>query len=689
MGMKTILICMLASVTGGALAAETEEAEVVDLGSVLVEGASISKYAPETVRSATFTDVAPERLPVAVSTISEDYIRDRNPRDLDEVLATVPGVSQGGRTLLSRSAGMFTVRGMGGTTPTLNGTLPLSSACGIYLDPNVLERIDVVKGPAGALEGGSASAQNAYGGGGSVTLWQKRPDLARDFTRLDFRTRVGNDLYGVTFKGDINERFADGRAGMRLPFSFGVEKPFWLGSDRDVGERFTVAPAFLCEVSETLKVGLDTLFQYGDTPGYQGINVIDGRPAGPWSWDTDIASDLGRDARDRSFALSVMPWLEWKPVEVYTLRAGGGFGWSSLEYNHFGPNSSGYNAKSPYEVSYYDRLSRNYNAYVHNIYKLETGPVTQTFLAGFDYVGKDTQGRSSFASSATGLPLDRSTIAPSDSFTERYGIILQDQLEWGGFTLLAGARGDLHRSANDNWTCACSPRAGLSYKITDWLVPFYNVSMTTAPNYGYFRDASDKGSELTSKWRSLQNEVGVKVRPLEKLWLTASAFRVEQENSVVTLADGSYDEQGESRSRGFEFSATGEITKNWSVWAAWTYLEYANKYSHVDIERFPKNAVSVFTSYKATWLFDTVWGFGYRYKHGWQQTFRGEQTADEYRIKGYSVFDASVEYPIDDTWSVTFAVRNLFDRRYIESARNLQCFPGDPRTFEIGIRASF
>lgn len=666
-----------------------EPTEVADLGTVLVEGAAISRYTPETIRSATYTDVAPELVPVTVNSMTEDYIRDRSPRDLDEILATVPGVSQGGRTLLSRSAGMFTVRGMGGTTPTLNGTMPLSSAGGIYLDPNILERIDVVKGPTGALEGGSASAQNCYGGGGSIMLWQKRPDLEREFTRLDLRSSAGRDAYATKFKGDVNRTLSDGRAAVRVPFSFGVEKPFWLGSDRDVGERFTVAPTFLFKASDELRFGLDTIFQYGDTPGYQGINVIDGRPAGIWDWDSDISSMLGRDGRDRYLAFSVMPWMEWAPTEDYTLRAGGGFGWTSLEYNHFGPNSSGYNEKTPYEVSYHDRISRNYNAYIHNIYKLETDPVKQTFLVGGDYVAKDSQGRSSFAASATGAPIDRATLEPSDSFTERYGLILQDQVEWWRFTAIAGIRGDLHRSANDNWTCTYSPRGGVSFKITDWLVPFYNYSMTQAPNFGYFRDPNDKGSELTSKWKCFQHEGGVKVRPFKKFWVTASAFRLEQENSIVTLADNSYDEQGKSRSRGFELSASGELTENWSVWAAWTFIEYENKYSHVDIERFPKNSVSIFTSYKATWLFDTIWGFGYRYKHGWQQTFRGEQTADEYRIKGYSVFDASVEYPIDDTWSVSFAVRNLFDRRYVESARNLQCFPGDTRTFEIGLRASF
>ena len=39
---------------------------------------------------------------------------------------------------------------------------------------------------------------------------------------------------------------------------------------------------------------------------------------------------------------------------------------------------------------------------------------------------------------------------------------------------------------------------------------------------------------------------------------------------------------------------------------------------------------------------------------------------------------------------LTLGIRNLFDEKYFESARHYyECLAGEPRTFEIGLRAKF
>ena len=43
-----------------------------------------------------------------------------------------------------------------------------------------------------------------------------------------------------------------------------------------------------------------------------------------------------------------------------------------------------------------------------------------------------------------------------------------------------------------------------------------------------------------------------------------------------------------------------------------------------------------------------------------------------------------------DDWFLTLGVRNLFDERYFDTSRHYyECFAGDPRTFEIGLRGRF
>ena len=65
-----------------------------------------------------------------------------------------------------------------------------------------------------------------------------------------------------------------------------------------------------------------------------------------------------------------------------------------------------------------------------------------------------------------------------------------------------------------------------------------------------------------------------------------------------------------------------------------------------------------------------------------------------YRFDQSHIFNLNVSMPLlkfggSDKWILTFGVRNLFGEKYFESARHYyECFMGEPRTFEIGIRAT-
>ena len=70
-------------------------------------------------------------------------------------------------------------------------------------------------------------------------------------------------------------------------------------------------------------------------------------------------------------------------------------------------------------------------------------------------------------------------------------------------------------------------------------------------------------------------------------------------------------------------------------------------------------------------------------------TFRGQQAGEDQIAKRLLTFDASVDFPFTENFSLGFAVRNLFDSRGVESARNLQAFANDGRTFELSLRFRF
>ncbi|MGN0827271.1 MAG: TonB-dependent siderophore receptor [Kiritimatiellia bacterium] len=662
-----------------------------ELQQIVVTAAAISKYRPETTYGATFTDTPSERVPVTVDVLTEDFIRDRNVKDLDQLLSYEPGVSTGGRTMMSRTAGQYTVRGMPGNEVYLNGVVPASLATGVWMDPNVLDRIEVVKGAMGGGFGGqTVSIPGGYGAGGMVVLKTKRAELDDNFGRLESRTSVGKHLWGERIIGDWNRHNESGKVAIRLPFALASEQTFWAPSDAKPGQSFTFAPSVTFRPSEELTFGVDTLMQYSDRPAYQGISLKDGQPnqAFGYHWDTDIAEATGLDLRDYFATFSVLPWIEYRPTEAWKIRSGGAFGWSHLKFNHFGPNSVGPTQTNPYEASYYDTIYRQYSGYVHSLYTLETGPVKQTIFVGGDYIGKDQQGRSTFQSVATPTLLDPDTITPTSAYLQKFGLILQDEIEWWRFTALAGLRGDYHISANHNHAETLSPRGGLTFRIFDWLIPFANVSLTRAPNYGYYRNSTDTSTELTSEWQAIQYEAGLRVSPVEKFWITASAFQIDQNNLASTVQNVTT-EEGSVRSRGFEVNASGDLTEDWSLFAGYTWLDYENRQSGAHFDRFPPNTIALYTTYRARFLYDTVWGFGWRYKDSWLETVRGEMVPQGSNVKSFSAFDASLDIPLGETCALRLAIRNIFDKRYVESARNLQSFPGEPRTFELTLRYNF
>ena len=668
-----------------AVSAETNNVPVsTNATPIVVSATRISKYRTEQNQSS-MMPFAPEETPQVVDVITEDFIRDRNPTDLDNLLSYVPGVYTGGKTPMSRTAGKYTLRGMNGSESYLNGMMPLSAGLGTFLDPAVIQTVEIPKGPVGATVGGQTSTLGAYGAGGSIMIYQKRP-VKDDFIVSEFRTTLGESLQRYRLTSDINTQIVTNKLMARLPFALNVEKPFWLPDGYKWGESWTLAPSLYGEIGDSVRVGIDSLIGYSDRPSYQGIALYDGKPAPGYDWDTDLSS---KSMRARTTAFSVMPWIEWDATENLTLKTGAGIGWNSLTYDYIGPSSfvpgtpqnpAGVSKESGSVDSVYER----YSIYQQGNYRLETGPVTQNFTLGNDYSTKIDTMRSSTPSTTTTL--------------QKYGIYAQDALDLYGFRGVVGTRYDNFWSSSGNSGDTISPRAGLSYKITDWLIPFINVSRSSAPNFGYFSDTAQK-HELTETWTADQWEGGFRIAPAKSFWITTSYFRIDQENAPISInpnnPNGPFVSEGESRSEGVEISATGNITKNWSVYTAYTFIKYTDISGGKEFDRFPANAASYYTTYKVDKLLGgTVFGFGYRYRDDFDATSRGSYQGPHYRVNSFDVFDASVEIPIPKNWylgdaSFSFAVKNIFNARYIESARNLQCFAGDPRTFELGIRSRF
>ena len=584
----------------------TNALDVVDLGNVVVEGTALSRYRPEKVGGATFTDVPPEELPTVVETLTEDFIREHNPTDLHDLMRYVPGIETGGKSLLIRQPGTFAIRGMGGSEPTFDGVMPIGRGAGLFIDPFLLDRVEIVKGPIGALGGGAGATQNASGAGGSVNMHLKSATLEKDEVQVQENTSVGKHTFRQRGMVDANETALDEKAAVRVVATADYYEPTYVNEGIQKGARpresFTVSPSFIAKPTDEVTFGLKTLFQYTDQPGYIGVPVWRGRPAAGYGW-YESSCRRGDRATYESFMLN--PWADWQVTDAWLLKFGAGMMVSDWDFTMQEPYlGSGAELQEFYETGHWtsgnrymtssfsegSSLSRNYNLFTRSVYTKEVFEVvTNSFVVQPDYVYRESTG-------GFGTP------------TSRYGLLAQDAVSWRWFTILGGIRYDhfeqesytdsgvryFHQAAD-----AVSPRGGLTIRPVDYLVFFGNISQTRTPMLG-LRNAD--GSTPTSPWRATQYEGGVRVRPGDKLWFTLSTYRIEQENvPEADAATGYYTYDGRNTSRGAELSVSGDVTDNWTILGMYGFNSYTDRNvapgeKGRDFERYPAHTLSFNTS---------------------------------------------------------------------------------------------
>ena len=687
---------------GAALGSETNEV-------VRVTAAPLPKYRAETTDAGTLVALPPERSPFTVDSLTEDFIRERNAADLDQLITLQPGIYQGGKTVMARQAGTYTIRGYSGSEVLLGG-VPLTGGVATFLDPTLLERVDIVKGPVGGAYGAQmGSMEDLMGAGGTVILQPKRPSFEEDFHDFLFRGSYSK-ASGTRLKAaaDVNRVLGEGRAAVRVPMAYEWRDPGWAASGAGHGKTFSAAPGLSLRVADRLEAGLDLFYQHSDQPAFQGVRTRWGKPYGS-GWD-DTYTRPGDRMRFQTFGGTFR--LDGDVTDWLTLRTRLSFFQNENRYDYRGPYSNTGFDPDPasgqrYEWGAGDRLYRTFYAGQDAIFKFDTWGVAHQLLVGVSTTVKEGQGWGGFVSTGRGGTVTEENYLEkikasgySDTRQQKVGLNVQDLLEWRGLSVIAGVRADWHDSVNHVHEWTFSPRLGVSYDILEAgrAILFANVSLTETPNFNYKAWPGNAGTAksdyLDSSWRAVQKEVGIRVNPSGSLWLAATLFRIDQSNAPIAMdndltGEGYYAADGKTYSQGVELSASGDITDNWSLYLAYAYIDYYDKTNGLRFDRFPPHAVSLWTSYKAPWLYDAVLGLGCRWRDGWMMTFRGQPAGEDQIAKRLLTFDVSLDLPLSERLTLGLAVRNLFDSRGIESARNLQAFANDGRTFELSLRYRF
>ena len=183
-------------------------------------------------------------------------------------------------------------------------------------------------------------------------------------------------------------------------------------------------------------------------------------------------------------------------------------------------------------------------------------------------------------------------------------------------------------------------------------------------------------TELGAKWELMQKRLG----------LNAALFRTNVKNEVEQdPVDLKYYQTGRKRVQGVELSAIGEITRNWSVSAGYTWMDTSVEAGRVltasganSLTYTPKSGFTSWTTYAFPSGLKIAGGA--RYSGRLLRGTDGAVGTPAY-TEDYWVADAMASYALNRWVDLRVNVYNLFDKRYVAAINKsgYRYTPGAPR----------
>ncbi|EMT5708898.1 TonB-dependent siderophore receptor [Klebsiella oxytoca] len=689
----------VSSIGNQALAAE--ETLVVTAGSSEDPTAPLKGIVATRTLSATKTAAEIVKTPQSVSVVTRDQMRALDVTSVSQALRYSAGVFTEYRGSSNRNDEVF-VRGFSYVPKFLDGLsygATASSQTGTF-DPWLLERVELVRGPASVLFG-------QVNPGGLIAMTSKRP-VSQPIHELQFRTGNHHLAEGAfDFGGPLSD---DGRLLYRLN---GIARTQNSQVEDYKETRMAIAPALTWYPDDATRMTLLTSYQKDPDAGYRNflprygtVESVDGSYI-PRDFNVSDPS-YNQSWREQTM---IGYEFEHQPDDTFTLRQNARYAtikqkYRYLVYSSSPANSSVLSRRAQHETRQTDEFGIDNQLEA----KFASGQVAHTVIGGLDYkTSKDKQylGRAGgsqydldWRSPTYGVSVDESAFSPATNEQQNLdqaGVYVQDQLSWQNWELLVSGRYDWAEVRTTDFTDASSTqqndnkftwRTGLLYAFDFGLSPYISYSTSFEPNLQTNR-APGVGPFDPSEGK--QVEVGVKYQPGPNALITLALYDLTQSNvATYNSAAGWFENSGKVRSKGVEAEAHATLFENLNLIASYTYTdaETANT-TVVGTEgktpaRIPTHMASAFTSYTLPdgALKSLTAGVGVRYIG----TSYGD-AKNTFKVPAVDLYDAMVSYELGELNSslkgaqVQFNVNNIADTRYVAScASDSACFYGIGRT---------
>nr|WP_246513217.1 TonB-dependent siderophore receptor [Azospirillum picis] len=658
----------------------------------------VTGYVANQQATGTKTDTPLIEVPQSISVIPRDQIQDQNAQSLNQVVRYTAGVTAETRGAVASRYDQLKVRGFDAET-YLNG-LKLQSLyyASSQIDPYLLERVEVLKGPTSVLYGQAPA-------GGLLNQASKRPS-ATPVRELGFEVGTNDHYRGTAdFSGPID---AEGKFLYRLT-AVGLSEDGQI--DMTENERIALAPSFTWRPDADTSLTLLGFYQrdpkansYGGVPPQGTVLDI---PFGKIPVDF-YDGDPNFEKFDRRQS-SVGYAFDKRLSDVWSVRLNGRWLHEKVAYDSVYANGMAPDNRTLFRGVATSREAMNAYAIDNQVEgRFSTGPVQHTLLAGVDAQWVDGHYTAGFGAGPSldvfapvyGIAITPPPASRTDVDGSQYGVYLQDQIRWQGFILtLAGRRDWAETKAKSvfgdsrQFDQAYTGRAGLTYVFDNGIAPYISYAESFTPISG--TDAS--GTPFKPE-EGTQYEIGVKYQPpgLNSLF-TAAVFDLTRSNLTTTdpAHPGFSIQTGEARSRGVELEARVGVTANLDVIGTYTYLdtEYTKDNSGLEGKRLaavPRHQASAWAMYhmpENTALKGLSVGGGLRF------TGSTMNSANSFKVPSFTLVDAAVSYDLGALSAklqgaeLQVNAKNLFNKEYVAS-----CYYGDwcaygyERTVTAGLR---
>ncbi|HCH0718622.1 TPA: TonB-dependent siderophore receptor [Vibrio parahaemolyticus] len=636
-------------VVPSAVASEETNSTPSATETIQVYGHQYEGYAEHMPQSGTKTDVEWLDVPQAVSVVTKTEMQDRGAVRLVDALDGVAGVNN---TLGEGSRDQFMIRGFDSLNDMYRDGMRDDGTLQSYRSLANVERVEIVKGSAGALYGrGSA--------GGIINLVTKRAN-GENFTHVKGSVGSNSQYVGQV---DSSMAFSD-KVNGRINLEYRQADSY---VDHVDSNDFFIAPTIRVLPADGHTIDIDVEYAHQELVPYRGVPSKNGKPV-----DLPVSTYFGgTNDYQESDSLRVAVDYEWRLNDQWVWNNRAAF--NHIELEQKGTRQGKVTGN---EVS---QTVNNFGYDPRTTTTLQSELIWETndnqLMLGADFNQIDID--LTLASDKTLPPQNiyNPVVGPTpdpgfkpfrDNTTTTTGVYVQDVYTWGDLSVIGNVRYDSMDLEQQKAGAGkekldddkVSYRAGLVYRINydtsvyaslarSWQLPYAGIYINP---------------KLAEFFHTDLKEVGAKAYLLDNaLMLNAALFQIDQEQPQTNV-DGDVIDKIEVRHQGIELEARGQITKQWDISVGYSYLDAEDKATG----KKPNDVSDHLFSLWSTYQLDDNWRLGGGVKYvGDRYAGNDEAVA----LGDYTTVDLMAAYTTG-RHKIQANAYNILDEKYILGATN-------------------